>query len=396
MSVALLARNRNFVGLLLANTIFGAAMPMLLILGGLTGLMLAPSPALATLPASVQTLAALVAAAPISLLMGRVGRCMGFVLGAMLTIVGAAAATQAMVIESFVLLCVAHFFMGAGLTAFQYFRFAAGEVVNAKWQPVAISLMLTSGLIAAVGGPQLFIATKDALAPIPLAGAYAALAAVTLVGMIPLAALRMPIPSTSQKGEKRDKFAALSALRRGPIRRAIGIAAISQGVMIFLMIPTPLAMIGCGFTEDAASDVIRWHIVAMFAPSFFTGFLIQRFGSATISVTGLALIIVAALAAAAGLSAINFYGSLIILGLGWNFSFIGATTMLAASVSDDEKAAVQGVNDTLIGLVSTICAFAAGLVISGLGWALLAVISVAIVVGALGLLLLDRPKAIEV
>lgn len=390
MSVLSFVKNRNFLGLLLANTILGAAMPMLLILGGLSGLMLAPSPALATLPASVQTLAGLAAAAPFSLLMGLVGRRMGFVVGAGLTIAGALLATQAMYSQSFVLLCVGHFALGAGLSSFQYFRFAAGEAVDKKWQPVAISLMLTSGLIAAIGGPQLFIAAKDALAPVPLAGAYASIAVISLIGIIPLAIVRMQKAARAPRDKSRSRFASLSALKRQPVRRAVGIAAVSQGVMIFLMIPTPLAMIGCGFGEDTASDVIRWHIVAMFAPSFFTGFLIQRFGAQTIALGGLTMIIASALMAAAGISAMHFYGSLIVLGLGWNFGFIGATTMLAAAVSEEEKAAVQGVNDTLIALVSTICAFAAGLVISNLGWALLALISIGIIFATFGALALDR------
>ena len=390
MSVMSSIQKRNFLGLLLANTILGAAMPMLLILGGLTGLMLAPTPALATLPASVQTLAGLVAAAPFSLLMGRVGRRQGFVVGGLLAATGALLATYALYSQSFVLLCLAHFALGAGLASFQYFRFAAGEVVSSKWQPVAISLMLTSGLIAAIGGPQLFIAAKDALMPIPLAGAYAALSVVALVGILPLAAVRMPVPLRGPSNRGTSKFASLAALRRRPIRRAVGIAAISQGVMIFLMIPTPLAMIGCGFSEETAGDVIRWHIVAMFAPSFFTGFLIQRLGDQKIAVFGLIMIIVSAFAAMAGLSGTHFYGSLIILGLGWNFSFIGATTMLATAVTDEEKAAVQGVNDTMIALVSTVCAFAAGVVITGLGWAILAAISIGIVVVALGVLAWDK------
>ena len=390
MSAVHFFRNRNFLGLLVANTILGAAMPMLLILGGLAGLMLAPNPAMATLPASVQTMAGLVAATPVSLLMGRFGRRIGFVMGAFAAILGAVTATYAMYSQSFMLLCLAHFALGAGLVSFQFFRFAAGEVVSAEWQPVAISLMLTSGLIAAIGGPQLFIAAKDALAPVPLAGAYAALAVISLIGILPLAVVRIPRPNQPKSGKRPGKLASLAALRRRPIRRAIAIAAVSQGVMIFLMIPTPLAMIGCGFGDDTASDVIRWHIVAMFAPSFFTGFLIKRFGTQTIAVTGLALITVSALAAAMGLSAVHFYGSLFVLGLGWNFGFIGATTMLAAAVSDDEKAAIQGINDTVIAFVSTVCAFAAGLVISGLGWVALASISIGIVLVSLAMLALDR------
>ncbi|WP_246252290.1 MFS transporter [Parasulfitobacter algicola] len=231
---------------------------------------------------------------------------------------------------------------------------------------------------------------QDALAPIPFAGAYAATGLIAVLGLIPLAAVRIPRPETDASTEPTSRFAALAALRRPAIRQAVGIAAISQGVMVFLMIPTPIAMVGCGFSEATASDVVRWHIVAMFAPSFFTGFLIKRFGAQRIAVTGLVIIIVAAVAAALGLSAMHFYGSLIILGIGWNFGFIGGTTMLDAALSEKEKAAVQGANDTIIALVSTICAFAAGFVISSLGWVVLAMISGGVVLLAIVALALDQ------
>ncbi|MEO1797326.1 MAG: MFS transporter [Pseudomonadota bacterium] len=391
MSAISLLRNRNFASLLTANTIFGSAFPMQLILGGLAGLMLAPGEGLATLPPSMQTLAALLAAAPLSLLMGRFGRRVGFALGALLTLFGALAAMHALYSANFVLLCVGHFLMGAGWAAFQYFRFAAGEVVEPKWRPVAISFMLSSLLIAALVGPQLFIIARDALDPIPFAGAYAAVAGLSLLGLLPLAAVRIPLPARAKRPEGTSRFAALSALKRRPIRRAVGIAAASQGVMVFIMVPTPIAIIACGFSEDTASDVIRWHIVAMFAPSFFTGFLIQRFGAETIAKIGLVTIIASAIGAAAGITALNFYGALIVLGIGWNFGFIGATTMLDAAVSETEKAAVQGANDTIIALVSTICAFASGVVISSLGWPLLATIAGALVLFVIGALSLDKP-----
>lgn len=267
MSVASILRNRNFAGLVLANTILGAAFPIQLILGGLARLMLAPDPTLATLPSSIQTLAGPVAAAQFSLLMGRLGRRGGFALGGLMTLFGAIAATVALYSQSFTILCAAHFLMGAGWASFQYFRFAAGEAVDPTWRPVAISLMLSSLLVAAIVGPQVFIAAKDALAPIPFAGAYVATGVIAALGVVPLAAVRLPRPYKDRTADRHGRFAALAALRRRPIRRAVGIAAVSQGVMVFLMIPTPIAMVGCGFSEDTASDVVRWHIVAMFAPS---------------------------------------------------------------------------------------------------------------------------------
>ncbi|MEP3297057.1 MAG: MFS transporter [Pseudoruegeria sp.] len=390
MSVASLARNGNLIGLLVADAILASSMPILIILGGLAGLMLAPSTTLATLPASLQTLAWLFAAAPFSLLMGKLGRKVGFLIGAALTIVGALIGTCAMMSGSFFLQCVAHLVLGIGLTSHQYFRFAAAEVVSKEWRPVAISLVLTSGLIAAFGGPQIFIMTKDILAPVPLAGGYAAIAMISLVGMAPLAVLRMPAPPTTHRRPSNSRFTSLSVLGRRGVRKPVLIGAISQGVMMFMMVPTTLAMIGCGFSEGVAGDVIRWHVVAMFAPSFFTGFLIKRFGSTPVVTVGLSLLALAAVMGALGLSAVNFYGALALLGAGWNFSYIGATDMLSEAVTDSEKSVVQGVNDTMIALVSTICAFASGAVIAGLGWIVLSAITLAFVMFSFAVLFLDR------
>jgi MFS family permease len=393
MLVSSFTRNRNFIGLLAANTVLGSAMPMLIILGGLAGLMLAPTTALATLPASVQTLAGLFAAAPFSLLMGRFGRKTGFLIGGTFAILGALVGTWAMISDSFILLCMAHLALGAALSCFQYFRFAAAEVVSPEWQPVAISLMLTSGLIAAFVGPQVFISAKDALAPVPLAGAYAAISVMAVVGLVPLAVVRIPSIKPLVQRRTRSMSQALVVLKQRPVRTAVGIGAVSQGIMVFLMVPTPLAMIGCGFSEAVAGDVIRWHVVAMFAPSFFTGFLIKRFGSKRISATGLVLLTMAAIAAAMGLTSTHFYGSLVLLGVGWNFGFIGATTMLASAVSTEEKSVVQGVNDTVIALVSTVCAFAAGIITAGFGWIALAVVAIVILLLALGSVMFGKQQA---
>lgn len=382
MRTSIIPRNGSYFGLLVANTILGSAMPMMIIMGGLAGLILAPSMALATLPASLSTLAGLFAAAPFSLLMGRYGRKIGFVTGVACAVFGALVGVWALFADSFVLLCIAHLALGAALACYQFFRFAAAETVSAQWQPVAISLILTSGLIAAFVGPQVFIFAKDAFAPIPLAGAYAALAVLSLIGLIPLALTRLPAPTSSPPQSLKQRFASLSVLKRKPVRLAVGLGAVSQGIMVFMMVPTPLAMIGCGFSEAVAGDVIRWHVVAMFAPSFFTGFLIKRFGVKPIAIIGLALLIVASITALSGLTSSHFYGSLVLLGIGWNFGFISATTMLANSVSDDEKSLVQGANDTVIALVSTLCAFAAGAIIAGLGWAMLAAVSLVLLVMA--------------
>ncbi|KAA0909463.1 hypothetical protein FLO80_21455 [Aquicoccus porphyridii] len=232
--------NANFVGLLAANTILTAAMPMLIILGGLAGLLLAPSPTLATLPPSVQTFAGLVATGPLSLLMGRYGRRVGFVVGGTLAIAGGTTGALALAWSNFALLLAAHAALGAALACYLYFRFAAAEVVSESWQPVAISLVLTSGLIAAFVGPQVFIWTKDLFAPIPLAGAYAAICAITLVGLLPLAFVRVPCVTVQVSRSRLDRAALLAILRRGPVLTAVIAGAVSQGIMVLLMAPTPV------------------------------------------------------------------------------------------------------------------------------------------------------------
>lgn len=383
MSVASVLNNKNFVGLLLANTLLAAAFPIQLVLGGLSGLMLAPNEVLATLPSSIQTLAGLLTASPFSLLMGRLGRKVGFTLGSALTAIGAFAAVMALFQGSFVLLCVGHFLMGAGWASFQFFRFAAGEIVDKSWRPVSISLMLTSGLVAAIIGPQVFISAKDALAPIPFAGAYLAIVAICALGLLPLVLVRIPRPNSARPRARPGRFSRFAALRNPRVRQAVATASASQGIMVFMMVPTPIAMIACGFTDTTASDVVRWHIVAMFAPSFFTGFFIKRFGAPKIAMIGLVVLALASAIAAVGISAWHFYSSLIILGLGWNFGFIGATSMLADAVAEDEAPYIQGANDTIIALVSTICAFSAGTILAGFGWTVLAIIAATIALVAL-------------
>ena len=382
----------NFALLLGANAILGTALPMMIVLGGLAGLMLAPAPGLATLPTSVSTLAGLFAAAPFSLLMGRYGRQPGFVVGALFAGLGGAAGLAGLLQSSFVLLLAGHFLLGAALACFQFFRFAAAEVVPDRWRSVAISLMLSSGLIAALLGPEVFARTKDSLAPIPFAGAYAAIIGLAVVGIVPLLFLRGLGQTPAPHAAARAKPDVLAVLRRPAVCVAIFAAAISQGVMVLLMVPTPIVMVGCGFAAATGASVVGWHVVAMFAPSFVTGFLIKRFGAPVIVYLGLALLALAALVAAAGLTLGHFYGALIVLGVGWNFGFIGATSLLTDALAPEERASIQGINDTAIALASAVAAFASGALVAGFGWTALVLASLPIV-GATALVLFWTGRA---
>lgn len=386
MSDSSAAQPGNFLLILTANAILGAAMPMLIILGGLAGLMLAPSPGLATMAPSVQALAGLVAAAPFSLFMGKFGRRAGFLLGAAIAFVGALAGVAALYTASFVLLCVCHFLLGAALSGFQYFRFAAAEVVPDRWKSVAISLVLASGLVAAFGGPEVFLRTSALLAPVPFAGAYAGIAGIAVIGAVPLLFLRLPAPVGLSSSASREAIHALEVIKRPAVAAAIMSAALSTAIMVFMMAPTPLAMVGCGHSEALAGDVIRWHVVAMFAPSFVTGFIIKRFGARAVILTGFALLAAASGVAASGLSAEHFYLALILLGVGWNFGFIGGTSLLADALTPEERPVVQGTNDTLIALASTVCAFAAGAIVTSYGWLILALMVLPVLAVGAGVL----------
>jgi len=367
--------NVNFVLVLLSNAVLGAPMPMLIILGGLAGIMLAPYHALATVPISVQMMAGLIVATPMSLLMGKYGRKLGFLVAAGLACAGGLTSTLALFQANFWLLCLGHAFLGAALISFGYFRFAAAEVVTDKWRPTAISFTLGAGLVAAILGPEIFVRTKDIFFPFAFAGSYLAISVISLLGSILVMATRFP-PIARQSDNKSSIETSTAALLRKPkVSIAILCSAGSYAIMVLLMTPTPLAMVGCGFGEAQASDVIRWHVIAMFAPSFFTGFLISRFGSGTIVLTGALLLSLSAAVALQGVELVNFYASLVLLGTGWNFGFIGATAMLGESLAPTERPLVQGTNDTVVALAATIASFGSGALISAFDWTTIAVVA---------------------
>ena len=374
--------NRNFSLILLANVTMGTAMPMLIILGALAGGVLAPSPALAMLPAAVQMSTGLFVARPLSGLMYWRGRQTGFLLGAGSLILGGLLAVMALMSAAFVLLVLAHLVLGAALIAINYLRFAAAESVPPQRQAQAISLTLASGLIAALAGPELFKLTRD-FGPVPFAGAYAAIAGLGLLGTLPVLSLRgMGRPNAAPP----PAMPLAKALAIPGIRPAILAATVSQCLMVLLMAPAPLAMTAVGCSPDQAAAAIRWHVLAMFAPGLITGSLIRRFGTRAVLQAGMALLFAAGVAAVAGQTVGWFNLSLILLGIGWNFGFVGATHMLQASAPADARASVQGANDTLVASASAIGALGSGMVQSFLGWGWIGALGIAIALIGLALL----------
>jgi predicted MFS family arabinose efflux permease len=364
--------NTNFVIFLVSVVILSIPMPMLIILGSLAGAHLAPDQNLATFPVSIQLLAGMFAVAPMSLLMGKRGRRQGFLLSAVFAIIGGLTAVYSLLAGEFWILCVAHAFLGIAVVSFGLFRFAAAEIVEPEKQAQAISVTLGIGLVAALLAPEVFRNFKDILEPVPLAGAYMALSAIAFIGMFPMWAVKFSTeikPVITKLTKKR-----MSVWRRPKVLAAIICGVGSFAGMMLLMTPTPIAMVGCGFLDVQAGDVIRWHVVAMFAPSFFTGSLIKRFGVNWIVAIGGVLLAFSAIIALWGIDLSNFYISLILLGVGWNFGYIGASAMLNAELDASEKPLYQGVNDTAIALGAAMASFSSGVLISSFGWAIVATV----------------------
>lgn len=374
----------------MTNIVLGAPMPMLIVLGSLVGAHLAPVESMITVPISAQLLAGIIVATPLSLFMGYAGRRSGFLLAAILIIVGGLVAVAALKIESFWLLCAAHFLMGAALVGVNYLRFAASEVVSELFRANAISFTLASGIVAALVGPSLFEYSKDWLQPLPFAGAYLTIAVLGLVGMLPVLALSLSKPVAASEQARRHKLSFRQVfVSRPEVRFAIVVAAVAQGIMVLMMVPTPQAMVEHGFQHAHAADVIRWHVVAMFAPGLFTGILIKRFGVMCIITVGLFLLLGAGVVGSVETALSGFYVALILLGIGWNFAFIGGTHLLQKSTNQSERSVIQGINDTAIAVSSVSASVLSGVLYVGVGWVASSMIIVPIIVLVLLWLLIE-------
>jgi MFS family permease len=342
---------RNVLVLVAAQAILGSQLPVTFILGGLAGQLLSPVKCFATLPISLIVFGSMLSAPVLSMLMQRFGRTLGFLIGAAGGAVGAGMAAWALVIGSFGLFLAGSALSGLYMSAQGFYRFAATDTASAAYRPRAISWVMAAGLASAILGPQLVKLTEDALAPIPFAGAYVAVMVLNLVGAAVFLLLDSPRPAPPAPDSPRAR-SHLALIREPRIGVAMLCGMVSYALMNLVMTSTPLAVVGCGFATADAADVVSAHVLAMFAPSFFTGRLISRFGVEPIMATGLVVIAAAGVVGLAGVTLTHFFGALILLGLGWNFGFIGATAMLTAAHRPEERGRVQGMNDfAVFGLV---------------------------------------------
>jgi len=349
---------RNVAVLVTAQAVLGAQMPMIFTFGGLAGQSLAPNPCFATLPISLIVLGSMLAATPISTIMQRYGRQAGFLVGAVGGILGGAVGAWGLLTDSFTVFLVGSLFTGVYMSSHGFYRFAATDTASDEFRPKAISYVMAGGLAAAIIGPQIAKFSADAVA-VPFMGIYLAVMTLNILGLAFLPLLDIPRPPVPGGGQPRGR-SYLQLLKTPRIAVAIICAMVSYALMNLVMTSTPLAVVGCGFTRGNAADVVSAHVLAMFAPSFFTGHLIARFGAEKVVAAGLSILAVAGIVGFAGVELTNFFIALIFLGLGWNFGFIGATAMLAESHLPEERGRAQGMNDMIVFGCVTVASLASG------------------------------------
>lgn len=349
---------RNVAVLVAAQAILGAQMPMIFTVGGLAGQSLASNPCLATLPISLIVLGSMLAATPVSAIMQRWGRRVGFFVGATAGAAGGIVGAYGLYHGSFPIFLLGSLLTGIYMSAHGFYRFAAADTASDAFRPKAISYVMAGGLAAAIIGPQIVKLTSQAYV-VPFLGTYLAVIAVNVVGSGLFFFLNIPTPDRPSANAPRGR-SRLELLKTPRIAVAIICAMVSYALMNLVMTSTPLAVVGCGYTASDAADVVTGHVLAMYVPSFFTGHLIARFGVERIMALGLAILGGAGLVALQGVELGNFFVALVLLGVGWNFGFIGATSMLAAEHDVHERGRMQGLNDLLVFGGVTLASLASG------------------------------------
>mgnify|MGYP000716085442 CR=1 FL=1 len=337
---------RNVFILVIAQAFLGSQMPMIFVLGGLAGQSLATNPCFATLPISVIVLSSMLSANPMSAIIQRFGRKAGFLTGSLGGAIGGIVGAYGLYLGSFPMFLLGSFFTGIYMSAQGFYRFAAADTASDDFRPKAISYVMAGGLLSAIIGPQLVKVTSQAFV-IPFLGTYLTVVAINVIGSLIFLFLDIPRPDApsadAPKGRSRLELLAIPR-----IVVAVICATVSYALMNLVMTSTPLAVVGCGFTENNAADVVSGHVLAMFVPSFFTGHLIARFGVEKIMGTGIVILAAAGAVGLQGVELENFFLALILLGVGWNFGFIGATPMLAGAHEPHERGRMQGLNDFIV------------------------------------------------
>jgi MFS family permease len=352
-----------------AQAVLGSGAPICFALGALAGdFMLGADKSLATAPLTGFNIGVALGALPAAAIIRALGHRNGFMTGTLLTACGGLVATIALFQTSFWLFAFGLLVVGAGNAFIQQFRFAAADNAPAEFKARAISFVLAGGIVTAVLGPQTVIFTHDLLAPVPFAGSFAAIIVLAAAGAVILSFLRRETRTEARQAASDSGRPLAEIIMQPRYAVALGCGVASYALMTFVMTGAPLAMVGCGFSSDQATLGISWHVMAMFGPSFFTGRLIHRFGAPAIVASGFVLLISCALVAMSGIELWQFWSALILLGLGWNFAFIGATSIVAQCYTPEEKGRAQGFHDFVLFSSVAFASLMSGAVYHGWGW----------------------------
>lgn len=368
----LAATKRQTLVFAASQAILGSVAPIAISMGALAGLyLLGPDKSLATAPVTGFNVGVALGALPAAWAIKTLGQKHGFMVGSLISTLGGACAALSLFQYSFVMFILSLALMGLGGAFTQQFRFAAADNAPAAFKAQAISWVLGGGIVSAILGPQAVIATRDMFLPVQFAGAYAAIVLFGLAGFAILTQLRIS-PVVAAQSQTAAPVGTGRPLMEIIKQRRFIVALIcsvgSYSLMSFVMTGAPLAMVGCGFTANEATLGIQWHVLAMFGPSFFTGKIIARFGKETIVATGLVILMLCAVVALSGIQLWQFWTSLILLGLGWNFGFIGATSMVTDCYKPEEKGAVQGFHDFVLFSTVALSSLFSGKILYVWGW----------------------------
>lgn len=346
MPADLARARRNVIVLVAAQAILGSQMSVIFIVGGLAGQILAPNPCIATLPLSMIVLGSALTARPLARFMQDHGRQAGFLLAVLAGATGAALSAWGLWAGSFWSFMAGSLLTGVYMSAQGFYRFAATDLAPEDYAPRAISWVMAGGLASAIIGPALVRAT-DGLTAVPFLATYLAVIGLNALGPFLFAFLQSPKALTDSAPVASGR-PVRQLLRQPQIAVAMICGMVAYALMNLVMTSTPLAVVGCGFAPTDAANIVSAHVLAMFAPSFFTGHLIARFGAERIVAIGLFLLALAGAAALSGVGLSNFFVALILLGMGWNFGYIGATAMLTRAHTPEERGRVQGLNDAVV------------------------------------------------
>ena len=356
---------RNAIVLAVAQALAGGNNTVIVSTASIVGAVLSPDKGLATLPISCMVIGMWLGTLPIGFLAKRFGRRFALQAGSLFGMLSGVISYSAVMQGNFWLLLIGTFCGGLYAAAHNSYRFAAADTASEAFRPKVVSWVLAGGVFAAVIGPQLVIFTKDLLPPHMFAASYLGQSACAVLAAIVLVFVKVP-PVAPERIERPRPLLTIVKAPRFIVAVACGVA--SYSMMNMIMTSAPLAMVGCGHSVTDAALGIQWHVLAMYAPSFVTGSLIARFGVKRITGIGLALIGVAGAVGIAGISVAHFWTLLVLLGLGWNFAFIGATTMVTQCHRPDERNKVQAFNDFLIFGSMALSSFSSGQLLEYVGW----------------------------